>query len=148
MLQTASLAVTPACRGDNPLPCEPSPYLDGRAVSIMVAHLTSRKPLAVPRPSELEIPGGVPWRVRYHLGLQIRNIPTVPAGDYTMYGSAGGHAHRSIIWDPANKLEYQVRRRHVSRFTPMTGEIYSTGWRTSRSRAWISPVATGMGAQA
>lgn len=96
------LAIAPACGGDNPLPCEPSPYPDGRAARIMVAHLTSRKPLAVPDPSELQIPDGVPsWGIRYYPGSKIPDIPVVPAGDYTLYGSACGHANVSIVWDPA-----------------------------------------------
>lgn len=67
----------------------------------MVAHLTSRKPLAVPSPSELEIPDEVPWGIKYTPGTQISDIPIVPAGGYTLYGSAGGHTNVSIVWDPA-----------------------------------------------
>lgn len=101
------LAVAPACGGDNPLECEPSPYPDGRAARIMVAHLNSRTPLAVPEPSELEIPDEVPWGTKYTPGLRIPDIPVVPAGEYTLYGSAGGHANVSIAWDPATNSSIQ-----------------------------------------
>lgn len=101
------LAIDPACGGENPLACEASPYSDGRAARVMVAHLTSRKPLAVPDPSEFEIPDEVPWGIKYTAGMQVPDIPTLPAGEYTLYGSAGGHANVSIVWDPVKNLSIQ-----------------------------------------
>lgn len=38
---------------------------------------------------------------KYTPGLRIPDMPVVPAGEYTLYGSAGGHANASIAWDPA-----------------------------------------------
>lgn len=94
------LAVAPACSGANPLPCEASPYADGRAERVMVATFTRRKPLAIePVP---EAPDEVPWGLKYTPGMTVPTTPLVPPGHYTLRGASSGFANVSIAWNVAN----------------------------------------------
>ena len=92
------LAVAPACGGTNPLPCEVSPYPDGRRSRIMVAKLTSRQPLSIP--SIPAAPDEVPWGTKYTPGMVIppRSVPAT--GAYTLRGRSSGHADVQIVYNP------------------------------------------------
>ncbi|KAK7047371.1 hypothetical protein VNI00_006602 [Paramarasmius palmivorus] len=92
------LALSPDCGGSNPLPCETSPYPDGRASRVMVAHLTSRSPLSVPDPADLEISDEVSWGTKYTAGMPIPEHPIVPAGKYTLFGASSGYANVTFVW--------------------------------------------------
>lgn len=91
------LAVSPACGGMNPLVCETSPYPDGRAARVMMATFSGRSPLNITNPSDLKISDEVPWGLKYTPGMSIPSLPTIPAGDYTLYGTWGGYANVSLV---------------------------------------------------
>jgi hypothetical protein len=94
------LAISPACGGSNPLPCEKSPYADGRQERVMIAHLTSREPL--PETVIEPISDTVPWGLKYVPGMVIPDRPAPAAGQYTLYGNSGGFANVSIARDNTN----------------------------------------------
>jgi hypothetical protein len=92
-----ALTLAPDCGGINPLPCPVSTAQGGRAWRVMVAELTSRKP--VPLPIIKPISDYIPWGTPYIPGT----IPTAGAGpalapgNYTLYGKSSGHAKVQLI---------------------------------------------------
>lgn len=86
--------VAPACGGENPLPCYKSKEPGGRTERVMIAHLTSRKPIE-PRPV-LPIPDVIPWAVPYVAGHSdpARQYPR--EGNYTLKGTVSGYASVSL----------------------------------------------------
>ncbi|KAI0142622.1 saponin hydrolase precursor [Xylariaceae sp. FL1272] len=98
------LALPPACGGDNPLACEVSPYPDQRARRVMVATLTSRKPLPV-----VDIPehsDEVPWGLKYTPGMTIPAFSglTFATGDYILQGLSSGTANVSVVLDSTGSI--------------------------------------------
>ncbi|KAM6530092.1 hypothetical protein FALCPG4_008217 [Fusarium falciforme] len=84
------ITLSPACGGQNPLPCYPSKEPGGRAQRVVVATLTSRKPYApvkVNTASDI-----VPWGIRYTPGSTDVARPQPPAGNYTLRGKHSGYA--------------------------------------------------------
>ncbi|KAK6221148.1 hypothetical protein QIS74_04877 [Colletotrichum tabaci] len=89
------LTASPACGGNNPLPCYPSPYQGGRYVRFMVANLTSREPVELPRVEPVS--DGVPWGTPYMPGQQAPGFPRPSEGKYTLRDTKGGYANVTII---------------------------------------------------
>lgn len=89
-----ALAVTPACGGANPLPCETSTEPGGRTARMMIAHLTSRKP--TPRRRVAPISDTVPWGTPYVPGSAAPTRPYPPQGAYTLHGKSFGVAAVTI----------------------------------------------------
>ncbi|KAL1893484.1 hypothetical protein Sste5346_006312 [Sporothrix stenoceras] len=84
-------AVSPACGGTNPLPCESNPYADGRQVRVMLAEFTTRTPTTPPIIPEHS--DEVPWAIPYKPGMSMPTFTPFPNGVYTLYGAQGGHAN-------------------------------------------------------
>ena len=85
----------PACGGANPLPCYPSKEPGGRRVRVVLATLTTRKPLNLP-PVE-PISDDVPWGVKYAPGDVDAMRPEPSPGNYTLTGLNCGHADVKIV---------------------------------------------------
>jgi hypothetical protein len=85
-----AMTVSPACGGSNPLPCFPSTEEGGRTVRIMLAHLTSRTPIASKQIDP--IPDEIPWGIPYVPGSPAPERPLPPAGTYTLEGKVSGSA--------------------------------------------------------
>lgn len=84
------ITLSPACGGQNPLPCYPSKEPGGRAQRVVVATLTSRKPHA---PVKVKTASDtVPWGIRYTPGSTGVARPQPPAGNYTLQGKHSGYA--------------------------------------------------------
>lgn len=89
------LTASPSCGGENPLPCYPSPYQGGRYVRFMIAHLTSREPLELPRVDPVS--DTVPWGTPYVPGEAAPPIPRPAAGIYVLHGADSGYANVTIV---------------------------------------------------
>lgn len=86
--------VSPACGGDNPLPCYDSTEPGGRRERIMIAHLAGREPL---QPQAVEpMPDIIPWAVPYLPGGIPSRRKHPPSGVYTLKGQHSGHARVSL----------------------------------------------------
>ena len=82
----------PACGGKNPNPCHNSTAPGGRTARLMLAHLTSRKPLtgiARPRPAADDV---VPWGTPYVPGAEPAARLWPDVGTYTLRGRTAGSA--------------------------------------------------------
>lgn len=90
-----TLVVPPACGGENPLPCPVSTAPYGRTERMMLATLTSRKPLDLP--AVKPISDFVPWGTPYVPGSvpEARYYP--PGGEYTLEGASSGYAKASLV---------------------------------------------------
>ena len=91
-----ALVTSPACGGDNPLPCPVSTEPGGRHSRVMIARLPTRKPLPLGRKAA---PGSitVPWGVPYKAGDPMpKRYPFVPAGKFTLDGGVGGSAQVEV----------------------------------------------------
>ncbi|OTA60085.1 hypothetical protein K449DRAFT_435762 [Hypoxylon sp. EC38] len=90
-----ALVVSPACGGQNPLPCPNSTEPGGRTERAMVAHFTSRKPIPIPPVEPLS--DTIPWATPYEPG----HIPppplNIPSGTYTLRGAVAGSAEVTIV---------------------------------------------------
>ncbi|CUU56946.1 hypothetical protein Ga0074812_109166 [Parafrankia irregularis] len=100
-----ALATSPACGGENPLPCETSTAQGGRTYRMMIAELTSRGP--APAPKVAPISDDVPWGVKYVPGSAIPSRPHVPAGTYTVTGARGGSAKVEVT-ESADKVAVET----------------------------------------
>jgi Tol biopolymer transport system component len=89
-----SLVTSPACGGANPLPCPKSTEPGGRRSRIMIAHLGSRMPLAIPPAKPL--PDSVPWGTPYVPGGPMPARASILAGDYVLRGKISGIAQVRI----------------------------------------------------
>lgn len=87
-----ALVTAPACGGVGQVPCPISTEPGGRRTRLMIAKLTSRKPLPVrrvrPRPIKVE------WAVPFKPGdpLPARDLVGFPPGKYVLEGKVGGRA--------------------------------------------------------
>jgi hypothetical protein len=93
-----SLVTSPACGGANPLPCPASTEPGGRRARIMIARLTSRKPLAMPPVAP--IADSVPWGEAYVPGSPMPAPSHLPGGTYTLRGQVAGSAKVVITEKP------------------------------------------------
>ncbi|KAJ4181662.1 hypothetical protein NW755_010931 [Fusarium falciforme] len=96
------ITLSPACGGQNPLPCYPSKEPGGRAQRVVVATLTSRKPYA---PVKVKTASDtVPWGIRYTPGNTGVARPQPPAGNYTLQGKHSGYAKVQLQDDSSGSL--------------------------------------------
>ncbi len=94
-----ALVTSPACGGNNPLPCPVSTADGGRDSRMMIARLTDRKPVP-PRPVT-PIADTVPWGVPYEVGTPPPARPYIPQGTYTLKGDKFGSAQVTITENAA-----------------------------------------------
>ncbi|KAL4898708.1 hypothetical protein BDV59DRAFT_206967 [Aspergillus ambiguus] len=90
-----NMVVPPACGGKNPLPCPNSTEPGGRVTRLMLAHLTSRKPIH-PEPVA-PVSDEVPWGTPYHPESPFPMLSYPGEGNYTLQGKASGSAQVTII---------------------------------------------------
>jgi hypothetical protein len=93
-----ALVTTPACGGANPLPCPVSTEPGGRRVRMMIARLTSRKPLSVPQPAPIS--DLAPWGTPYVPGSRMPPLASLPAGRYRLRGKVSGVADVRVTQRP------------------------------------------------
>jgi hypothetical protein len=89
-----ALVTAPACGGANPLACPASKEPGGRRTRLMIARLTSRKPLPAGRVSPVS--DTVPWGIPFHPGDAYPLRDHLPAGSYTLAGKRSGSAAVTI----------------------------------------------------
>jgi hypothetical protein len=85
-----ALVTAPACGGGNPLPCPESTEPGGRRTRLMIAHLSSRKPLSWKPISPVS--DAVPWGIVYRPGDPLPVRAPVQPGKYILKGRASGSA--------------------------------------------------------
>jgi hypothetical protein len=90
--------VSPACGGENPLPCYESKEPGGRTYRAIVAKFTSRKPLDLPAVQAL--PDTVAWGIPYVPGSEAPSYPPLSPGNYTLTGKVSGHAEVTLVAGP------------------------------------------------
>ncbi|KAL9949815.1 hypothetical protein D7B24_008014 [Verticillium nonalfalfae] len=89
-----ALTRSPACGGDNLLPCYESTAQGGRTARLMVAHLTSRP--AVARAAIEVAADVVPWGTMYVPGVAAPRRLLPGPGAYTLFGRAAGWANVTL----------------------------------------------------
>jgi hypothetical protein len=89
-----ALVVSPACGGENPLPCPVSTAQGGRTYRVMLARFANRKP-AKSAPI-FAAPDYIPWATPFPPGSNPPTPYSVPAGNYTLYGKASGLAKATL----------------------------------------------------
>ncbi|KGO46540.1 hypothetical protein PEX1_042500 [Penicillium expansum] len=92
------LNVAPDCGGSNPLPCPKSTAPGGRNVRVMLATLTSRKPLPIVAVDPVS--DEVPWGTPYVPGATPPET-ILPFGNYTLTGQVSGYANVTLTPDSA-----------------------------------------------
>lgn len=90
IVYTQIQTLSPACGGNNPLPCYPSNEEGGRSERIMVAHLTRREPFDFPEVNI--VPDEIPWGTPFPPGSSYPRRGSPPAGDYLLEGKVSGYA--------------------------------------------------------
>lgn len=89
-----ALVTAPSCGGTNPLPCPVSTEPGGRHSRLMIARLTSRKPLSIKPPAPIS--DEVRWGTPYLPGGATPPRSFIPAGTYILRGKASGTAQVRI----------------------------------------------------
>jgi hypothetical protein len=89
-----ALVTSPSCGGSNPLPCPASTEPGGRHFRMMIARLSSRKPLFIKPPAPIS--DEVPWGTPYVPGSPLPSYSLLPEGTYTLQGSVSGSATVTI----------------------------------------------------
>ena len=86
-----ALLTSPACGVASQVPCPVSTEPGGRRTRLMIAHLTSRKPLHITPP--MPVSDELPWAWAYRPGAtpSMRQVGIQP-GRYILPGKASGHA--------------------------------------------------------
>jgi hypothetical protein len=109
-----ALVTAPACGGSNPLSCPTSNEPGGRRTRLMVAHLTSRKPVTPLRVQPVS--DTVPWGIPFHPGDAYPLRDHLPAGQYTLAGKHSGSAAVTIAENDAKTdiTSVAVTYRHYS----------------------------------
>lgn len=93
-----ALVVSPACGGDNPLPCPASTAQGGREYRVMMARRTDREPT---EPAPVYDAGDkIPWATPFPPGSTVPDQFTVAPGEYTLRGRDSGFAEVSYTADP------------------------------------------------
>lgn len=93
------LVQTPDCGGSNPLPCPNSTEPGHRTARLMMATLSSRKP--IPWVPMDPVSDTVPWGQPYVPGSAPPDPASVPFGNFTLAGQVSGHARVSFIANSA-----------------------------------------------
>ncbi|KAF9873751.1 hypothetical protein CkaCkLH20_08861 [Colletotrichum karsti] len=98
--------VSPACGGENPLPCYNSTEPGGRRQRMMMAHLTSRQPLS---PLAIQpVPEIIPWATPHKPGDAAPARPLPTNGTFTLKGKVGGWANVTITPNSEGTLPQTV----------------------------------------
>jgi hypothetical protein len=87
-----AMVTSPACGGVNPLPCPVSTEPGGRTSRMMIARLTSRKPLPIRTQPIAPIADTIAWGTPYIPGSAAPVRALIPAGTYTLRGLIWGTA--------------------------------------------------------
>jgi hypothetical protein len=115
-----ALVTAPSCGGLNPLPCPSSTEPGGRRARLMLARLTSRKPLALAPPAPIS--DKVPWGTPYVSGEPMPRRASIPAGTYVLRGKVSGlaqvrlsadHSHDDISTVAVTYTNYSDDGAHV-----------------------------------
>ncbi|KAJ6030981.1 hypothetical protein N7540_001713 [Penicillium herquei] len=94
------LTVAPDCGGSNPLPCPVSTAPGGRTARLMLATLTSRKPLKITKVQAIS--DIVPWGVPYIPGSKAPAVlSSLSYGNFTLTGKVSGHADVTLTANSA-----------------------------------------------
>ncbi|KAI1804331.1 hypothetical protein F4811DRAFT_561900 [Daldinia bambusicola] len=101
-----ALTVSPACGGNNPLPCPNSTEPGGRKERVMLAHFTSRKPVPLAHVEPLN--DTIPWATPYEPGYVPPPPPYVPSGEYIMRGAIAGSVQITIVADANRSIVESV----------------------------------------
>ncbi|KAF2108134.1 hypothetical protein BDV96DRAFT_587822 [Lophiotrema nucula] len=119
-----SLTIAPACGGINPLPCPNSTEPGGRTERLMVAHLTSRKPLKI---EPIKVASDtVPWGTPYEPGMTMPSLSYPAAGDYTLAGAKSGLANITLF-ENANSTSINSIAVSYSNYSD-DGLTFLRGW--------------------
>ena len=86
--------VSPSCGGNNPLSCPAPSEPGGRRFRLLVARLTSRKPLSIKPPTPIS--DDVPWGTPYVPGSSFPQVSPIPEGTYILRGTLSGLATVTI----------------------------------------------------
>ncbi|KAG6364973.1 hypothetical protein INS49_006578 [Diaporthe citri] len=93
-----ALVFSPACGGENPLPCPKSTAQGGRECRVMLARRTDREPT---EPAPVYDAGDeIPWAASFPPGSTVPDQFAVAPGEYTVRGRASGFADVSYTADP------------------------------------------------
>jgi hypothetical protein len=107
-----TLVTAPDCGGINPLPCPISTEPGGRNVRLMLATLTSRKPLPVkPVAPVSDI---IPWGTPYVPGSSPPTAVAIPAGNYTLAGKVSGYAQVSFLTNSVAVTYYNYSDNNIN----------------------------------
>ena len=124
-----ALVSSPACGGVNPLRCPDSTEPGGRRSRLMLARLTSRKPLSLPPPAPIS--DTVRWGTVYEPGSAFPSRASIPPGTYVLKGKVSGEAKVQIADKPDHSgidtisvayTNYSDDRIHVINGTERVGE--------------------------
>ncbi|KAF2012975.1 hypothetical protein BU24DRAFT_374872 [Aaosphaeria arxii CBS 175.79] len=129
--------IAPSCGGANPLPCYPSKAPGGRTYRLMLARLSSRKPLKRARVDEAS--DVVPWGTPYVPGGAIRAREELPAGKYVLKGTAAGSVDISLIAGGNSTSVDQVVAVYHNYSTD--GLKFTNGWENV-TRETLSPLVS------
>jgi WD40-like Beta Propeller Repeat len=133
-----TLVTSPACGGSNPLPCPLSTEPGGRRFRMMIARLTSRKPLSIKEPSPIS--DSVPWGTPYTPGSPIPTRALVPEGTYTLKGLVSGFTkvtitdtvdHSAIATVTISYNNYSDNRNNIINGTESVSQTRPTPTKTS-----------------
>lgn len=142
-----ALVISPACGGENPLPCPKSTAQGGRTYRLMLAKLSSRKPTS---PSTVfPAPDMIPWATSFPPGASLPSRYSLPAGNYTLYGQACGFAKATLTQDPifgtiktvsVNYTNYSDDAQHyINGYESVTSTLTATDpWLSQLD--WISDI--------
>lgn len=93
-----ALVVSPACGGENPLPCPESTAQGGREYRVMLARRTGREPT---EPAPVYDAGdNIPWATPFPPGSTVPDQFTLAEGNYTLHGRVSGSAEVSVTASP------------------------------------------------
>jgi hypothetical protein len=106
-----ALVTAPACGGADQQACPSSTEPGGRRTRLMIARLTSRKPITVAPPAP--VPDIVPWAIAFRTGDPIPNrAPSAPAGTFKLPGKVSGSADVEIRYNPEGSGVSYVSARY------------------------------------
>ncbi|KAI8665951.1 hypothetical protein NCS57_00818100 [Fusarium keratoplasticum] len=102
IVYTEAITESPACGGNNPLPCYESTEAGGRNERIMVAPLIDREPFDLPVVDPR--PDIIPWGTPFPPGSSFPEREGVLPGNYTLRGKVSGWADVSLGGDKERGL--------------------------------------------
>jgi hypothetical protein len=112
-----AIVTSPACGGNNPLPCPVSTAQGGREYRVMLARLSDRAP-SPPAPV-YKVPEHIPWATRFSSTVDNPPMIKLKPGNYTLWGKMSGHADVRLIGEKhitrvaANYTNYSDDGEHI-----------------------------------